>query len=63
MNLKENVYCMTGSKETAILIEGLILPVGVVASGRVCGCNLRSRLVDRPGVAGAVLQTPLLLDN
>ena len=29
--------------------------VGGVASERVCACSLRSRLVNRPGVAGAVL--------
>jgi hypothetical protein len=44
-----------GSKVTAILLSGWILPIGGVASGMVCACSLRSRLVNRPGVAGAVL--------
>ena len=33
------------SKVTGILLKGWILPVGGVASGRVCACSLRSRLV------------------
>ena len=52
---------LSGSKVTAILLKGWILPIGGIASGRVCACSLRSRLVNRPGVAGAVLQTPLSL--
>ena len=28
-----------------ILLKGRILPIGGVASGRVCACSLRSRLV------------------
>ena len=35
----------SGSKVTAILLKGLILTIGGVASGRVCACSLRSRLV------------------
>ena len=35
---------MIGSKVTAILLEGRILPVGGVALRRVCACSLRSRL-------------------
>ena len=36
---------ITGSKVTTILLKGMILPIGGVASGRVCACSLRSRLV------------------
>jgi hypothetical protein len=36
---------ITGSKVTAILVKGQILPTGGGASGRVCACSLRSRLV------------------
>ena len=36
---------ITGSKVTAILLKGWIFPIGGVASGRVCACSLRSRLV------------------
>ena len=36
---------ISGSKVTAILMKGWILPIGVVALGRVCAYNLRSRLV------------------
>ena len=35
----------TGSKVTAILLNGWILPIGGASSGRVCSCSLRSRLV------------------
>ena len=34
-----------GSKVTAILLKGCILPIGGVASGRVCAWSLRSRLI------------------
>ena len=37
---------ITGSKVTAILVKGYILPIGGVALGRVCACSLRSRLVS-----------------
>ena len=30
----------------AILLNGLILPIGGASSGRVCACNLHSRLVS-----------------
>ena len=36
-----------GSKVTTILRKGWILHIGGVASGRVCACSLRSRLVHR----------------
>ena len=45
LNLKGNQNLINGSKVTAILLEGLILPVGGVVSGRVCACSLRRRLV------------------
>ena len=50
-----------GSKVTAILLKGRIFSFCGVASGRVCAYRLRSWLVffNRPGVASAVLQTPL----
>ena len=37
--------CIGGLKDTAILLKGWILPIVGVASGRVCACSLRSRLV------------------
>ena len=45
LNLKGNLNCIIGSKVTANLLEGLILPIGGVASGRDCACSLHSRLV------------------
>ena len=36
---------ISGSKVTAILLKGWIWHIGGVALGRVCACNLRSRLV------------------
>ena len=36
---------ISGSKVTAVLLVGWILPIGGVASERVCACSLRSRLV------------------
>ena len=36
LNLEGHLNRITGSKVTAILLNGLILPVGGVASGRVC---------------------------
>ena len=36
---------ISGSKVTVILLKGWILPIGGVASGRVCVCSLHSRLV------------------
>ena len=38
---------MSGSKVTAILLDGRILPIGGVASGKVCASSLHSRLVPR----------------
>ena len=36
LNLKGHLNCFIGSKVTAILVNGKILPRGGVASGRVC---------------------------
>ena len=36
---------ITGSKFTVIVLIGLILSIGGVASGSVCACSVRSRLV------------------
>jgi hypothetical protein len=36
---------ISGSKVTAILLKGWILPIGGASSGRVCACSLHSRLV------------------
>ena len=47
LNPKEHQNCIRGSKVTAILLKGWILPIGGVALGRVCACSLRSRLVQR----------------
>ena len=35
--------CMTGSRDTAMLLKGWIFPFGEVASGSVCACSLRTR--------------------
>ena len=34
--IKLTLFCITGSKVMAILLNGLILTIGGVASGRVC---------------------------
>ena len=36
---------ISGSNVTVILLKGWILSIGEFASGRVCACSLRSRLV------------------
>ena len=36
---------ISGSKLRAILLKGLIWPIGGVALGRVCACSLRNGLV------------------
>ena len=45
LNLEGHPNRITGSKVTAISLRGWILPIGGVASGWVCACSLRSRLV------------------
>ena len=45
LNLEGHPNRITGPKVAAILLNGLILPVGGIASERVCACSLRSRLV------------------
>ena len=47
LNLEGHQNHISGSKVKAILLKGLIWPIGGVASGSVCACNLRSRLVFR----------------
>ena len=46
LNLEGHQNRITGSKVMAILLYGWILPIDGVASGRVCACSLRSRLVS-----------------
>ena len=46
LNLRGHQNCITGSRVTAILLNGWTLPIGEAASGRVCACSLRSRLVS-----------------
>ena len=48
LNLEDYLNRITGSRVTAILLNGWVLPVGGVASGRVCACSLRSRFVSIP---------------
>ena len=43
LNPKGHQNCITGSRVTAILLNGWTLPIGEAALGRVC--SLRSRLV------------------
>ena len=45
LNPKRHQNPVSGSKVTAILLKGWILPIGGLASRRVCACSLRSRLV------------------
>ena len=45
LNLEGHLNRFIGSNVTAILVNGGILPIGGVASGGVCVCSLRSRLV------------------
>ena len=45
LNPEGHQNVISGSKVTAILLKGLILPIGEASSGRVCVCSLRSRLV------------------
>ena len=55
LNPEGHQNCITGSKVTAILVEGYILPIGGVALGRVCLCSLRSRLVSGSFEANSLL--------
>ena len=45
LNLEGHPNRITGSKVMVILLNGWILLIGGVASGRVCACNLGSSLV------------------
>ena len=47
LNLEGHLNRFIGSKVTAILVNGKILPRDGVALGRVCACSLRSRLVKK----------------
>ena len=46
LNIEGHQHCIIGSKVTAILLNGWVLLIGGAASGRVCACSLRSRLVS-----------------
>ena len=48
INLEGHQNRITGSRVTAILLNGWTLPIGEAVSGRVCACSLRSRLVFIP---------------
>ena len=45
LNPKGHHNPIIGSKVTAILLKGWILPIGGASSGRVCVCSLRSRII------------------
>ena len=45
INLEGHLNRISDSKVMVILLNRWILPIGGVASGRVCDCSLRSRLV------------------
>ena len=45
LNLEGHQNPISGSTVKAILLKGWILPIGGVASGRVCACSLHGRLV------------------
>ena len=46
LNPKGYPNCSTGLKVTAILLNGLVLPIGGASSGGVCACSLHSRIVS-----------------
>ena len=47
LNLEGHQNRITGLRVRAILLNDWTLPIGEAASGRVCACSLRSRLVFR----------------
>ena len=47
LNIKGHSNRLTGSKVSVILLNGWILPLGGVASGRACAGSLRSTLVSK----------------
>ena len=47
LNPEGYLNCLIGSKVTAILVNGGVLPSGGASLGRVCVCSMRSRLVIR----------------
>ena len=59
LNPKGHQYHFSGSKGMVIFLKVWIWPIGGVASGRVCACSLRSRLVFCPLSGG--LRKPLLI--
>ena len=46
LNLEYDPNCIIGSKVVAIFLNWWALPIGGVASRRVCACSLISRLVN-----------------
>ena len=46
LNLEGHQNHVTGSRVTAIFLNGWTLSIGEAALGRVCACSLRSRLVS-----------------
>ena len=46
LNPKGHQNPISGSKVTAVLLKGYILPINGASSGKVCACGLRSRLVN-----------------
>ena len=63
LNPKGHPNRITGSKVTAILLNGWILPIGGASSGRVCSCSLRSRLVLHPSYKFHLYIKPLFVDR
>ena len=55
LNPEGHQNCISGSKVTALLLKGLILPIGGASAVEGLQLTRRPRLVNRPGVAGAVL--------
>ena len=45
LNLEGHQNRINGLRVTAILLNWWTFPIGEAASGRVCACSLRSRLV------------------
>ena len=45
LDLLKHLNCITGSRVSAILLNGWILSIDRVELGRVCDCSLCSRLV------------------
>ena len=54
-------HSISGSKVIAILLKGLILPIGGIASGRVCAFSLRSRPCPKAPLVMKRLLPPIFL--